>query len=153
MVGEGMWGLEDKFKKIPKARYSLESGFGPLCLIPFLRVRGRRPAHSAPALVTLLSSSLLRSPSPLPLDPVCPLPLVHSPPPHPLDKLDFCMFNHVLANFIFGRLKKGASGCTFQVGDAKHYLSICVLGGIHGASGNLALKQGKEPPRRADSFP
>lgn len=42
-----------------------------------------------------LLSSLL-SPA-LPLDPVCTLSLFHSAPPHPLDKLDFCMFNHVLA--------------------------------------------------------
>lgn len=58
-----MWVSEEKF--IPKARYSLESGFGHFRLIPFLQVRGTRPAHSAPASVTLLSC-LLCSPQPFP---------------------------------------------------------------------------------------
>lgn len=95
-----MWGLEEKSKD-SKSKILSGKWIWPFQFDPFLRARGARPAHSAPALVTLLSSSLLRAAQPLPLDPVCTLPLLYPVPPHPLDKLDLCMFSHVLANFTF----------------------------------------------------
>ena len=73
------WGeVKDSKSKILSGKW-----IWPFQFDPFVWVRGTRPAHSAPALVTLLSFSLLCSPNLLPLDPVCTLFLFHPAPPHP----------------------------------------------------------------------
>lgn len=65
--------------------------------LPWAEGNKARPLCSGlshPRLALPCSPSLL-TPTPSALSPL------HPAPPHPWDKLDLCMFDHVLANFIF----------------------------------------------------
>lgn len=86
-MGRGVWELEEKLKN-SKSKILSGKWIWPFQFDPFLWVRGTRPAHSAPALVTLSHSRFSAPPASSP-PPCLHAPLFHPAPPHPSEMLDF----------------------------------------------------------------